>query len=66
MARLPRLVLAGQPHLLIQRALDQQAIFMDEQDLARLIEVLRMGLADERVQLHAYALRTHETNAAAR
>jgi len=60
MARLPRLALAGQPHLLIQRALDQQAIFLDEQDLARLIEVLRMGLADERVQLHAYALRTHE------
>lgn len=60
MARLPRLVLAGQPHLLIQRALDQQAIFMDADDLARLLEVLRMSLVEERIHLHAYALHAHE------
>lgn len=60
MARLPRLVLAGQPHLLIQRALDGQPIFTDTTELARLTEVLRMGLADERVRLHAYALRPQE------
>lgn len=60
MARLPRLVLAGQPHLLIQHALEGQPIFMNAEDLARLTEVLRMGLADERVRLHAYALRPQE------
>lgn len=60
MARLPRLVVANQPHLVIQRGLDQQPIFMDTQDLARLVEVLRMGLAEERVHLHAYAVREHE------
>lgn len=60
MARLPRLVLAGQPHLLIQRTLDQQAIFVDADDLARLLEVLRMSLVEERIHLHAYALQPHE------
>lgn len=60
MARLPRLVVAHQPHLVIQRGLDQQAIFMDAQDLAHLMQVLRMGLMEEHVQLHAYAVREHE------
>jgi len=60
MARLPRLVLAGQPHLVIQRALVRHAAFADAEDRARLFDVLREALAAERVQLHAYALRSDE------
>ena len=60
MARLPRLVIPGQAHLLIQRAIDRQPIFEDAEDLALLTEVLRLALVDEQVQLHAYALRPQE------
>lgn len=60
MARLPRLVVANQPHLVIQHGLDQPPVFMDAQDLAHLMEVLRMGLMEEHVRLHAYAVREHE------
>jgi putative transposase len=60
MARLPRLVLAGQPHLVLQRALDGRAPFADEADRARFIDILREGLAVEHVQLHAYALASRE------
>ncbi len=56
MARLRRLVLAGQPHLVIQRTLDQRAAFVDDEDRSRFIDALRTALAAERVQLHAYAL----------
>lgn len=60
MARLSRLVLAGQPHLVQQRALDGRAAFTDEADRAHLIDILREGLAVERVELHAYALHQDE------
>lgn len=60
MARLPRLVLAGQPHLVIQRALDRHAAFADAEDRAHFADVLREGLAVEKVQLHAYALLADE------
>ncbi len=60
MARLPRLVIPGQAHLLIQRAIDRQPIFEDAEDLDLLTEVLRLALVDEQVQLHAYALHTQE------
>lgn len=60
MARLPRLVLAGQPHLVIQRSVDRRAAFADAEDRARFVDVLREALAAERVQLHAYALLGHE------
>ncbi|MGN1056873.1 MAG: transposase, partial [Comamonas sp.] len=34
MARLPRLTLPGQPHYVIQRGNNLQAIFQDAQDMA--------------------------------
>lgn len=60
MARLPRLVLAGQPHLVVQRTLDARAAFVDAADRALFIDILREALAVERVELHAYALREDE------
>lgn len=56
MARLPRLVLAGHPHLVQQRALDGRTAFADDTDRAHFMGILREGLAMEQVQLHAYGL----------
>ncbi len=60
MARLPRGVLPGHPHLVVQRALAGVAAFADRQDRQAALDTLREGLATERVQLHAYALTTAE------
>jgi putative transposase len=56
MARLPRLVLPGLPHLVVQRALSGRPAFADDADRRAYVQALREGLAAERVQLHAYAL----------
>lgn len=60
MARLPRLVLPGQPHLLVQRTLDRRPLFVDEEDRASLTDALRHALETEPAQLHALALRERE------
>lgn len=60
MARLPRLVLAGEAHLVIQRALEGRPAFMDDEDRACYRAALHEALATERVALHAYALLEHE------
>lgn len=60
MARLPRLVIPGCPHLVIQRTVDRRAVVADEVDRIRLLEVLRAGTVSERVQLHAWALAENE------
>lgn len=57
MARLKRLILAGQPHLVAQHVLDGRTAFVDEVDRAGFVAVLREGLANERMPLHAYVLR---------
>lgn len=56
MARLPRLVVAGRPHLVRLITLDGRPAFVDAQDRACFLDILREGLAVEQVQLHAYAL----------
>jgi len=59
MARLPRLVLAGQAHLVIQRSHGGPAgapIFVDGTDRAAYLDALRQAAAQERVQVHAWAL----------
>lgn len=56
MARLPRLVVPGQPHVVILRALDGRAAFADEADRVHFRAVLRDSLQAEQAQLHAYAL----------
>lgn len=56
MARLPRLVVPHQPHHVIQRGLDQQAIFRDADDHLALLEWLREGSKKFKVAIHAYVL----------
>jgi len=56
MARLPRLVVGGQAHLIIQRGHSGAAVFSDDVDRAAYLAALRETAASERVQLHAYAL----------
>jgi putative transposase len=56
MARLPRLVLAGQAHAVAQRGLRGQPVFVDAQDRAAYIAALREAAAAEQVQVHAWAL----------
>ncbi len=56
MARLPRLIIPGYPHHVIQRGIDRQAIFRDAADH----EAMRALLAEQSrahgVALHAYVL----------
>ena len=56
MARLPRLVLPGQPHHLIQRGNNRQPIVLDDEDRRQFLVFLREAAATHRVALHAYVL----------
>ncbi len=57
MARLPRLVVAGQAHLVILRALaGTSGLFDDAADRASFAAALREAAAAEDVQVHAWAL----------
>lgn len=60
MARQPRLVLPGQAHLVVQRALPGVRIWADEADVHTWLRALHEGLALHRVQLHAWALAAGE------
>ncbi len=56
MARLPRLVLPGHAHLVIQRGHSARPVFVDGQDRAAYLDALFEAAAAEPVQLHAWAL----------
>ena len=56
MARLPRLVLPGFAHHLIQRGHNQQAIVRTDADRTAYLDFLRDAARSERVAVHAYAL----------
>ena len=56
MARLARLVVAGQAHLVIQRGHGGHAVFADGIDRAGYLAALREAAAAEQVHVHAYAL----------
>lgn len=56
MARLPRLTLPGQPHYVVQRGNNLQAIFMDEQDYAHMKSLLREMGRRFAVDMHAFIL----------
>ncbi|MEO5735115.1 MAG: transposase [Rubrivivax sp.] len=60
MARLPRLVLPGQAHVLIQRGLPGQPVFVDADDRADFLRVLIEAAEVEQVGLHAFALLVSE------
>lgn len=56
MARLPRLTLPGQPHYVVQRGNNLQAIFVDAQDYAHMKGLLREMGRRFAVDIHAYIL----------
>ena len=56
MARLPRLVLPGELHLVLHRGQSGDGVFRDDADRSGYLAALRDGLADQSVDLHAYAL----------
>jgi putative transposase len=56
MARLPRLVVPYQPHLVIQRGHDGLAIFRDARDFQQFLQWLREAARLFRVSVHAYVL----------
>lgn len=56
MARLPRLVLAGQAHHVIQRGNNRQAIVLNDADRLQYLAQLRECAATYKVAIHAYVL----------
>src|SRR5436190_20927952 len=56
MARLPRLAVAGQPHLVIQRARAGQPAFADDADRRLYLDALIGAARSCAVAVHAYAL----------
>ena len=56
MARLPRLVIPHQPHHVIQRGNDRQAIFRDGDDHLAFLRWLRDASKSFKVAIHAYVL----------
>lgn len=56
MARLPRLGVAGWPHLVVQRVHEGQQLARDDQDRQRLLDVLQEAGRSHGVTIHAYHL----------
>ncbi|HEV7915338.1 MAG TPA: transposase [Albitalea sp.] len=56
MARLPRLVVAGQLHLLVQRSHAGHPVFRSDADFASYRSALIASAAEQGVAIHAYAL----------
>jgi len=56
MARLPRLTIAGQLHLVLQRAHAGAAVFRNDEDFAGYRRALAASAPEHGVALHAYAL----------
>ncbi|MEO8123735.1 MAG: transposase [Burkholderiales bacterium] len=60
MARLARLSAANQVHLLIQRGNNGETTFIDDDDRASYLAMLRDAALVHKVQIHAYALTENE------
>ena len=56
MARLPRLAVAGHVHHVLQRGNNKQAIFIDDEDYRRMLDLLSEHAARDKVAIHAYVL----------
>lgn len=56
MARLPRLVLPGGLHHLLQRGNNRQAVFVDDQDRRHYLDALREATRLHGVRVHGYVL----------
>ena len=61
MARLPRVVLPGHPHLIIHRGHSGQAVFLDALDRTAYLSSVREAARGARVLVHGYALLPSET-----
>ncbi|HWW06015.1 transposase [Collimonas sp.] len=62
MARLPRLVIPNQPHHLIQRGVDRQAIFRETEDYVNFLGRLRDAAKQFKVAIHAYVLMSNHVH----
>ena len=60
MARLPRLVLPGLAHYVVQRGHNRGQVFTDAEDRAEFLRALREAAAAHGVGVHAYALADDE------
>lgn len=60
MARLPRLVVAGLPHVVVHRGLNGQPVLLDETDRATYLQALSGAAREAGVLLHGYGLFTGE------
>lgn len=56
MARLPRLIVPSQPHYVIQRGLNGQPVFQDDEDYTTFLGWLRAAARIYKVAIHAYVL----------
>ncbi|MGH8854254.1 MAG: transposase [Telluria sp.] len=56
MARLPRLILPGQPHHILQRGNNREPIFREEEDYQRFLAWLKEAARFYQVAIHAYVL----------
>jgi putative transposase len=56
MARLPRLCVAGHPHLIVHRSHNREPFALDDDDRALYLAALGDAAAAQRVALHGYAL----------
>jgi putative transposase len=61
-ARLPRLAMAGELHLLLLRGHNGQPVFADDADRAAFCELLRDAAVRHGVAIHAYALLPSEVH----
>jgi putative transposase len=55
-ARLPRLAIGGQPHVLVQRGKPGQALFLDDADRQLYLDTLQLTAQAHQVAVHAYVL----------
>lgn len=56
MARLPRLIVPGYPHHIVQRGNNRQAIFVDDSDRKRYLSLLIRSAQTHHLAIHAYVL----------
>jgi putative transposase len=56
MARLPRLSLAGEAHLVYQRGHNGHAVFLNDDDSRCFLDALRQAVSKAQVAVHGYAL----------
>ena len=60
MARLPRLVAPGLPHLIVHRGHNGQVVFLDDADRAHYLRALAMCAREAGVAVHGYGLQSTE------